>query len=207
MFMAANHPDEFLRACSLAVLLGVGGVYVARLLAAAMLLCLARRVPGAGRVALRFAPTAVRPLLRRAAIGGMAGALLTSPAALASPTPGCPSPADTPPVLDRGAPCPVPPPAAPPAPAAASGPAGSPVVESPGLEPSPAPDSYEVRPGDSLWAISLLFLGEDASDGQVAQAWPRLWRANLGVVGEDPGLITPGTLLTVPAGLAGGEAQ
>ncbi len=58
-----------------------------------------------------------------------------------------------------------------------------------------APLRYAIAPGDTLSAIAAA-LG-------VRGGWQALYAANLGVVGPDPGLIRPGTLLTVPLPAAG----
>lgn len=76
--------------------------------------------------------------------------------------------------------------------------------------PESVPDSDErtVRAGESLWTITADLLGTDSSDGAVAEAWPELYQANAERIGDDPGLIRPGTELVVPAGLtASGPAQ
>jgi nucleoid-associated protein YgaU len=55
-----------------------------------------------------------------------------------------------------------------------------------------------VHTGDSLWAIAHRELGTDATQRQVARAWPRWWAANRAVIGNDPDLIHPGDRLTAP---------
>jgi len=55
-----------------------------------------------------------------------------------------------------------------------------------------------VRTGDTLWAIAARRLPPDASDADVAGAWPRWFRRNRGLIGPDPDLIRPGTRLRVP---------
>ena len=50
-----------------------------------------------------------------------------------------------------------------------------------------APDSYSVKPGDTLWAISGLFLKN-------AWRWPELWGMNLSDI-KNPDLIFPGQIL------------
>lgn len=60
-----------------------------------------------------------------------------------------------------------------------------------------------VQPGDSLWSLAEDALhdaaGREPSDRQVALAWPRWWAANRDVVGDDPDLLLPGTVLRAPA--------
>lgn len=55
-----------------------------------------------------------------------------------------------------------------------------------------------VRPGDSLWALAQASLPAAATDADVDRAWRALWAANRDVVGPDPDLIRPGTLLRRP---------
>jgi len=55
-----------------------------------------------------------------------------------------------------------------------------------------------VRRGDSLWEIAARHLGPDASDAQIARAWPAWFEANREVVGEDPDLLRPGQRLRTP---------
>ncbi|MBF4161877.1 LysM peptidoglycan-binding domain-containing protein [Nocardioides acrostichi] len=61
------------------------------------------------------------------------------------------------------------------------------------------PSVAVVRPGDSLWRITAARLGPDASDADIAAAWPRLYAANAVIVGADPDLISPGQRLRVPS--------
>lgn len=79
--------------------------------------------------------------------------------------------------------------------AAASRPIPGPVAEASAVG---LPDTV-VQPGDTLWALASARLRAAATDAQVAQAWPRWWAANRGVIGADPDLIVPGMRLTPPA--------
>ena len=63
-----------------------------------------------------------------------------------------------------------------------------------------ATGSHTVRPGESLWSITADLL-HTTDRGAIASAWPTLWAANRVVVGRDPGLIRPGTVLQVPEAL------
>lgn len=56
-----------------------------------------------------------------------------------------------------------------------------------------------VHRGDSLWTIAARHLGPDATDVDVARAWPRWYQANRAAIGADPDLILPGTVLVAPA--------
>lgn len=56
-----------------------------------------------------------------------------------------------------------------------------------------------VHRGDTLWDIAARHLGEQATDEDVAEAWPRWYEANKDVIGGDPDLIHPGQRLVVPS--------
>lgn len=58
-----------------------------------------------------------------------------------------------------------------------------------------------VRRGDSLWAVAADHLPSNATQTQVAQAWPAWWAANRDAIGADPDLIHPGLRLDPPAHL------
>jgi len=60
---------------------------------------------------------------------------------------------------------------------------------------------HEVIRGDSLWRIASELLGPDASNAQIAHAWPLIYQANHDTIGADPGLILPGQRLSIPAEL------
>lgn len=55
-----------------------------------------------------------------------------------------------------------------------------------------------VHRGDSLWSIAARHLGPDASDAEIARAWPLWFEANRDRIGDDPGLILPGQVLRAP---------
>lgn len=57
--------------------------------------------------------------------------------------------------------------------------------------PAPAAVLYTVRPGDSLWEISLAVYG-------TGMRWGRIYAASRAVVGADPGHLVPGERLVVP---------
>jgi len=59
-------------------------------------------------------------------------------------------------------------------------------------------ETYTVERGDSLWRITARVLGDGADDSQIAASWPLLYRANEGVIGDNPSLIHPGQELTIP---------
>lgn len=67
--------------------------------------------------------------------------------------------------------------------------------------PRDAPGSAEavlVRPGDTLWDIAAEHLGSGATDGEIAESWPRWYEANRHAIGDDPALIQPGMVLLPP---------
>jgi nucleoid-associated protein YgaU len=62
--------------------------------------------------------------------------------------------------------------------------------------------SVVVQPGDTLWGLAAQSLHQSGaappSDAEVARAWPTWWSANREVIGDDPHLLFPGTVLTSP---------
>jgi hypothetical protein len=101
-------------------------------------------------------------------------------------------------------PPPTPPPALPaptwPGPPPASGPALPAPTLPDGAQPTVRPAAgVIVRPGDSLWRIAAVHLGERASAARIATAWPQWYAANRTVIGADPDLIAPGQHLQAPA--------
>jgi hypothetical protein len=143
-------------------------------------------------------------------VGLTAGAL---PATAATPTP--PSVSWT--VQGWGTAAPSAPPSADAATAPSSGPAAaSPTVPTSGSPTEPAAGPTTVAPssgwhptpcheasvvvvrGDSLWRIAAEHLGPQASDAEIAEAWPAWYAANADVIGDDPDLIYPGQELRVP---------
>jgi hypothetical protein len=59
--------------------------------------------------------------------------------------------------------------------------------------------SVVVQPGDTLWGIADAALPADASPGEIAAGWQRIYRANRSVIGPDPDLILPSQRLRLPA--------
>ncbi len=60
-------------------------------------------------------------------------------------------------------------------------------------EPTPTPSgtTYTVEPGDNLWGIATLFYKDGTK-------WPEIYAANTGTIGDNPNLIHPGMVLTIP---------
>lgn len=67
--------------------------------------------------------------------------------------------------------------------------------------PPPSRPTHTVAPGESLWSITARLLPADSGPARIAQTWPALYRANSEVIGADPSLIQPGTVLSVPDSL------
>ena len=206
---------------------GVGALVAAWLAAGALLaaVCVVIRAAGTSwrageRLVHRCAPQVVRKALVLAVGAGIglgmatgASAAVPEPSASVAAvesvpgdlgwivtTPAAPTSVPTSPASPSGEPSPGPvtttsPPIAPTAAAvevtAAAQPAAAPVASQAA--------GVVVAAGDSLWSIAARHLPADATDAEVAAAWPRWYDANSGVIGADPGLILPGQVLTVPA--------
>jgi nucleoid-associated protein YgaU len=56
-----------------------------------------------------------------------------------------------------------------------------------------------VRRGDTLWSIAAAHLDAHATDAEITDAWRRWYAANRGLIGGDPDLVLPGTVLTAPS--------
>lgn len=92
-------------------------------------------------------------------------------------------------------PSPVPAAPAPPEPAATP----TPEATLPPSTDTPSAATVTVADGDSLWSLAAAHLPADATDVDVALAWPHWYAANRAVIGDDPGHIEPGWQLTVPS--------
>jgi nucleoid-associated protein YgaU len=57
---------------------------------------------------------------------------------------------------------------------------------------------YRVVPGDCLWSIAARVLGSSASSSATDRGWRAIYAANRAAIGENPNLIYPGLLLTLP---------
>lgn len=64
--------------------------------------------------------------------------------------------------------------------------------------PAAEPYAVTVRSGDCLWSIAGRHLGPQASDAEIAAAWPRWYTANRDLIGPDPNLLHPGQQLVAP---------
>ncbi len=67
--------------------------------------------------------------------------------------------------------------------------------------PRRAETTYVVQRGDSLWRIAKSWLGATGrpDDGaSVGRLWRAIYARNQAVIGDDPDLIHPGQLFTIP---------
>lgn len=60
------------------------------------------------------------------------------------------------------------------------------------------PQTVVVRRGDTLWSIAAGALGDNPSIAAIARRWPDWYAANRAVIGDDPDLLLPGTVLQAP---------
>ena len=68
------------------------------------------------------------------------------------------------------------------------------------VSPAPADDSarYVVVAGNCLWDIAARLIGPGASNAAIDRRWRAIYAANRAAIGDDPGLIQPGLVLTIP---------
>jgi resuscitation-promoting factor RpfA len=179
---------------------------VAGWLALGLIAALAIELPGCvGRAANATARILLPGALYRVVAGAVGFGILLAPVAATADAgvvartgagPAVASVTPTPP--------PTPPPALPaptwPGPPPAPGPALPAPTLPDGAQPAVRPAaSVIVRPGDSLWRIAAVHLGERASAARIAAAWPQWYAANRTLIGADPDLIAPGQHLQAPA--------
>jgi LysM repeat protein len=82
---------------------------------------------------------------------------------------------------------------------ASSSNAATPGSASTGTPPAVDPSAtYVVAPGDSLWEIAAAHADPGAVPADIAAAWPQWYAANRDVIGLDPDLVLPGTVLAIP---------
>ncbi|WP_114855874.1 LysM peptidoglycan-binding domain-containing protein [Brachybacterium sp. YJGR34] len=93
------------------------------------------------------------------------------------------------------------------APAGSSGPTPSDGTSAAPDDAPASPPTVVVQPGDTLWSITddLLAPAPD-SPSTIAAGWPLLHDANREAIGDDPDLLVPGQVLTVPTSLTPQEA-
>ncbi len=213
-------PDEVLVPA-----VALSALFVVVWLSCCLSLELLAHVPGAvGRCAAHAAALVTPRQVRRLSVAllglGMAAGLGSSPSAAATPAPAlsAPSPAPGPGAVPDDAPGlptlpdpgfgshteprprSVPDPGwVPSAPAVRAQPDVRVLTPAPRGEPAPdQPHEVVVHRGDSLWSIAARHLGPEASDGEIARAWPAWYAANREVIGADPDLLLPGQVLRTP---------
>lgn len=76
---------------------------------------------------------------------------------------------------------------------------GGPLVRGPSRAVVGAEEAV-VAPGDSLWSIVAARLGPLATAADIAEVWPTWYEANRALIGDDPSLLLPGTVLRAPSG-------
>lgn len=59
-------------------------------------------------------------------------------------------------------------------------------------------EGIAVHAGDTLWDIAARYLGEGASDVDIALEWPRWFEANRALIGPNPNVLRPGQILQAP---------
>ena len=67
-----------------------------------------------------------------------------------------------------------------------------------GLRRTAPEETVTVGLNDSLWSIAADYAGAAATDWEIAAAWPQWYELNRAVIGEDPAVLLPGTLLSIP---------
>lgn len=70
-----------------------------------------------------------------------------------------------------------------------------------GGTPRATPTEVIVQVGDSLWSIAAAHLEHDASNAQIAAAWPRWYEANKKIIGQNPDHLELGLVLQMPTSL------
>lgn len=66
--------------------------------------------------------------------------------------------------------------------------------------------AYTVAPGDSLWKIAKSVLAgffDPPTGSQITELWKDIYRMNRETIGDDPNLIIPGQVLSIPGGSHG----
>jgi Tfp pilus assembly protein FimV len=79
-------------------------------------------------------------------------------------------------------------------------PQATPAVPAPVTTPAQPPTRrYEVRPGDTLWALAAARLPANSSPQQITRGWQEWYLANHQQIGPDPGFLLVGETLLVPS--------
>ena len=160
---------------------------------------------GAERAATVLTPRQVRAVIATLLGIGITAGLATGASAVGSAPPPhtAPSPASRPMTPDPGV-------SSLPDPGVPSIPTVRPQPDVRVLSPVPrddpadrdSPHEVVVHRGDSLWAIAARHLGTEASDAEIAEAWPDWYAANRHVIGSDPTSSCRGRSCVRPRGSA-----
>lgn len=74
----------------------------------------------------------------------------------------------------------------------------SPYIAAPNPDRSVEDPTLVIQTGDSLWDIAHQELGADSTMRQIDQRWRQWWQHNLDLIGDDPHVLSPGTVLKAP---------
>lgn len=77
-------------------------------------------------------------------------------------------------------------------------PVPSPYIATPNPDRSPEEPTFVVQTGDSLWDIAHQELGSESTLPQIDLRWRQWWQHNIDVIGKDPHVLSPGTVLKAP---------
>lgn len=74
----------------------------------------------------------------------------------------------------------------------------SPYIADPNPDRSHEGPTIVIQTGDSLWDIAHQELGADSTLPQIDQRWRQWWQYNSDLIGPDPHMLSPGTILEAP---------
>lgn len=74
----------------------------------------------------------------------------------------------------------------------------SPYIAAPNPNRATEDPTVVIHSGDSLWDIAHQELGTDATLTQIDDRWRQWWQHNVDIIGHNPHVLTPGTVLTAP---------
>jgi nucleoid-associated protein YgaU len=77
-----------------------------------------------------------------------------------------------------------------------SSPPASPAAQA-GTTTTTGVSTYRVRPGDSLWAVARRTMAPPKTVAAIATAWRQIYADNRSVIGNDPGVLHVGVVLSL----------